>query len=117
MTPIMICEKNDIIIVPFPFVDNSNYKPRPALVLSHIEFNRSHQHTILAMITTGTDTSWKSDIVVTDIKEAGLNVPSFIRMKLFTLDNQLIKRKIGTLSRTDVAKMTKAMMIHLFGQG
>ncbi len=41
------------------------------------------------------------DCPIQDIKTAGLPVPSRVRLKLFTLDNRLIRGKIGALSPVD----------------
>ena len=37
-----ICERFDVVVVPFPFVDSPTTKPRPALVLSTRAFNAAH---------------------------------------------------------------------------
>lgn len=93
----MICDSGNIVTVPFPFVDNANVKPRPALVISSKEFNQEHDHSIMTMITTGQATKWKSDIEIENLQLAGLPVKSFIRLKFFTLDNRLIRKIIGKL--------------------
>lgn len=97
----MICDSGDIVIVPFPFVDSPQTKRRPALVLSRKSFNDAHRHTLLAMITTGSGVSWKSDIPIAAIEPTGLPAPSLIRMKLFTLDNRFIITRLGHLSVKD----------------
>ena len=90
----------DVVVVPFPFADLNKKKRRPALVVSSVSFNKVHAQTILAMITS-TKNRWPSDIVIEDWREAGLNVPCKIRLKLFTLDNKSVIRKIGRLSKRD----------------
>jgi len=90
----------DIIIVPFPFTDRNTSKRRPSLVLSNTYFNNI-QHYICAMITTKSNPPWPGDIKIKDYKKSGLNHPSIIRFKLFTLDLRLIKRKLGGLSSRD----------------
>lgn len=108
----MICNAGDIVVVPFPFVDNAKVKPRPALVLSSKDFNEVHNHSIMAMITTSA-VKWKTDILIDDIKLAGLPVKSFIRMKLFTLDNRLIKKTIGSLNSNTQNKVKEAISNNL----
>lgn len=54
------------------------------------------------MITTASHTSWYNDVEITDIKAAGLPVPSVIRFKLFSLDNRVIIKTIGSLNNNDV---------------
>ena len=97
----MIFERFDVVVVSFPFVDSPKRKPRPALVLSLSAFNRANRHTVLAMITRATHTRWPSDHVIIHLESAGLRHASVVRWKLFTLDNRIIQRRIGTLERND----------------
>lgn len=90
----------DIVVVPFPFTDNLNSKNRPAIVLSSQSFNHAG-YTILAMITSANHSAWHLDSSIGDLKACGLEKASVIRGKLFTLDNRLIKTKIGILSKKD----------------
>ncbi|MGH7858726.1 MAG: type II toxin-antitoxin system PemK/MazF family toxin [Candidatus Binatia bacterium] len=96
----MICEAWDVVVVPFPFSDKRGAKRRPALTLSKAGFNE-HGHSVLAMITTSGHSPWPGDIDLGDRKAAGLRVPCVVRLKLFTLDNRLILKKIGRLSADD----------------
>lgn len=64
-------------------------------------FNSASDHTILAMITSAVHTEWSLDVEIIDFKSCGLSKPSLIRFKLFTLDNRIIKAKIGRLSAKD----------------
>lgn len=92
----------DIIVVPFPFVDSVDTKNRPAVVLSSLKyFNIPSGHTVCAMITSSQHTLWPHDTVLTDLKSAGLVKDSVIRLKIFTIDNRLIRDVIGKLSRVD----------------
>ncbi len=104
----MTFEPFDIVVVPFPFTDRMAARRRPALVLSSAEFNRGHRHSILAMITS-TSAEWPSDIVIEDWRESGLTVPCKVRLKLFTLDDDRVLRKLGTLSPRDREAMESAL--------
>ena len=100
----------DVVVVPFPFTDRKEGKRRPALVLSdHIRFNKPSGHTVLAMITSQKNPDWALDTKITGQRQAGLTAPSKIRMKLFTLDNRLIVKKIGTLNEKDKKAVTMAL--------
>ena len=96
----MTCDPWDVVVVPFPFTERPGAKRRPAVVLSNQEFNR-HGHTILAMITTGVHRPWPGDSEIADLEASGLEVPCIIRLKLFTLDNRLVLRRLGRLSAAD----------------
>lgn len=96
----MTCEPWDVVVVPFPFVDRPDAKRRPALVLSREAFNREG-HTILAMITTQADPAWPGDVAITGRAEAGLPRECLVRLKLFTLDNRLVRERLGRLGSKD----------------
>jgi mRNA interferase MazF len=96
-----ICDAGDVVIVPFPFTDIAVAKPRPALALSAHAANEASGNTIFAMVTTAARSHWPHDLQFMDAQVAGLTEASMIRMKLFTLDNRLISRKIGALSARD----------------
>lgn len=104
----MICDLGDVVVVPFPFVDVAAEKRRPSVVLSHQAFNRSHAHSICAMITTAGRTKWPSDIAIDDLKTAGLPRACVVRFKLFTLPNDIILRRAGLLADADRDKLLTA---------
>ena len=57
---------------------------------------------------TSAGSDWPSDVAIQDWREAALNVPCKVRFKLFTLDDTLIVRKLGTLSKRDGEVVKKA---------
>jgi len=92
----------DVVAVPFPFTDRDVIKRRPALVISNERFNQQHKQLVLAMITTATDNVWPSDVSLTNWQAAGLKMACHFRLKLFTLDQNLVLKAIGHLSSQDV---------------
>jgi mRNA interferase MazF len=104
----VICDFGDVVVVPFPFVDLAAEKRRPSLVLSQATFNKSHGHSVCAMITTAARSNWPSDIAIKDLRPAGLNRPCVIRWKLFTLPNDYILRRAGKLAPGDQDKVVSA---------
>ncbi len=106
----MVYEPFDVVVVPFPFTDTSQTKRRPALVLSqHANFRNRIGHTILAMITSLKNAPWPLDCEIRSKKLSGLTAPSVVRMKLFTLDNRFIIRKIGHLSKEDQKQVIQSL--------
>jgi mRNA interferase MazF len=108
----VICEPWNVVVVPFPFVEKVGTKRRPALVLSTAGFNESG-NTILAMITTRAHQPWPGDTPIVRLEEAGLNVSCIVRLKLFTLDNRLIARRVGHLSPLDQEKAAQQLHQYL----
>ena len=102
----MTYEFCDVVVVPFPFVEKSFSKHRPALVISSSWFNSQHEQIILSMITTARHSIWTSDIVLTDYELANLVDGSKVRFKLFTLEKFSITRRIGHLSSVDEASVS-----------
>jgi mRNA interferase MazF len=49
------------------------------------------------------------DLAIQDLDAAGLPSPSIVRMKLFTLDAQLILRRAGRLGDEDRAALASAL--------
>lgn len=105
----MISECGDVVVVPFPFVDMPVAKIRPALVVSARAFNAANQQTVLAMITTAAASHWQSDTRINDWADAGLRTVCVVRMKPFTLENNLIQRRIGRLSASDRARFGQVL--------
>jgi mRNA interferase MazF len=97
----MIYNKFDVVKVSFPFTDKAVIKKRPALVISSNEYQINYNHCILMMITSAKQTSWQDDIVIVNLQTAGLPSPSKIRLKIFSLDCDLILGKLGYLGDKD----------------
>lgn len=103
-------ERFDVVVVPFPFTDRAAAKRRPALVLSSaVNFNRGAGHSVMAMITSATGASWPLDTAIEDLASAGLPSPSFVRMKLFTLDHRFVLRKVGRLVARDATAVETSL--------
>jgi mRNA-degrading endonuclease toxin of MazEF toxin-antitoxin module len=106
------CKQWDVVVVPFPFSNQAGTKRRPALVLSDRSFN-IRGHTVLAMVTTSGHRSWPGDVALSDSKAAGLHMHCIVRLKLFTLDNRLLVKRIGGLSFKDQKQITLQLHTYL----
>jgi mRNA interferase MazF len=106
------CKQWDVVVVPFPFSNQPGTKRRPALVLSGRSFNAGG-HTVLAMITTSGHRPWPGDVNFSDHKSAGLHNPCILRLKLFTLDNRLLMKRIGRLSVNDQNTISSQLKTYL----
>ena len=106
----MTFDRFDVVRVPFPFTDRSAEKVRPALVLSSAKaFGEPAGHSVLAMITSARHSAWPLDIQIQDLPKAGLPVASVVRMKLFTLDHQRIRGRLGRLAQADADTVLDAL--------
>jgi mRNA interferase MazF len=103
----------DVVAVPFPFTDRDAAKRRPALVVSNALFNKQHDQLVLAMITTSANNVWPSDVSLANWQEAGLKVACHFRLKLFTLDQNLVLKTIGHLSSQDIQSVQVVFAKHI----
>jgi mRNA interferase MazF len=107
-------ERYDLVVVPFPFTDRSSSIRRPALMLSaSVPFGKETGQCLLAMVTRAAHSSWPHDVAIADLASAGLAQGGVIRMKLFTLDQSLIMRRIGKLGAADQDAVRAALLAHL----
>jgi mRNA interferase MazF len=96
--------QGDVLLVPFPFTDQSGTKQRPAIVLSEDTYNRIHPDLIMAPITSqikgGAD-----ETEVVDWQSAGLLKPSVVKPVLSSFEARLVRRPLGRLSQSDLAQV------------
>jgi mRNA interferase MazF len=77
----------DTVKVPFPYTDRPVRQRRPALVIAAGELLAEHRLLWLAMITSAANRGWPGDVPVSDLKAAGLPIPSIIRVaKIATIE-------------------------------
>ena len=106
----MTYKQFDVVVVPFPFTERAATKKRPALIISDVTaFNKSTWKSVMAMITTASHPPWALDVPLIDLASAGLKAQSIIRMKLFTLDDALVIKKIGNLGTSDRHNVQKSL--------
>ena len=108
----MICDRWDLILAPYPYVEVFDAKVRPALVLTVESFNARHQVCFAAMITTAkalTDLR-DDDFAMADLNGTGLTRPCVIRMsRISTIDLSDGVRKIGEVARTERTKVERTL--------
>ena len=98
----------EIVLLAFPFTDNSAIKKRPALVLLDTEDGDF----IAARVTTQSF-STEYEIALTDWEAAGLLAPSVVKInKLATLKATLVDRKLGKLTDRDL-ELVRGKLNHI----
>jgi mRNA interferase MazF len=100
----------DVILVPFPFTDQTATKKRPAIVVSSDDYNKARPDVILMAIT-GHLSGYPriGEVVVSDWKEAGLLKASTIKPILTTLEKTLIIRALGRLTEPDILTLKNGL--------
>ncbi len=93
-------KQGDVLLVPFPFTDQSSSKQRPAVVLSRESYNQNHPDIILAPITSKIARR-DDEVLLSDWQAAGLLKPSSVKPIVSTFENFLVRRQLGSLSIID----------------
>jgi mRNA interferase MazF len=93
----------DVVLVPFPFTDQTTSSKRAAVVVNSSDYSLHRPDVILMAITSQVrSTPLYGEIVITEWKKAGLVKPSVIKPVVATLHARLILARRGTLSGPDL---------------
>jgi mRNA interferase MazF len=100
----------DVVLVPFPFTDQSATKKRPAVVVSSDAYNRARPDIILMAITGHLSAYPRiGEVIVSGWREAGLLKASTIKPILATIENGQILRTFGKLGQSDRLLLKEAL--------
>jgi mRNA interferase MazF len=109
LTPILI-GFGDIILVPFPFTDQTTSKRRPAIVVSNRAYNTTRPDVVVMAVTSQLRPSPDlGEIWVGQWQAAGLIKPSAVKPVFATLEQALVIRQLGILGAGDQAALRKAI--------
>ncbi len=100
----------DIVLVPFPFTDQTSLKKRPAVVVSSAAYQRERPDLILMAVTSQVrPLSAFGEKLLAEWEEAGLLKPSVLKPILITLEKSLVARKLGCLRQQDLDSLKKSL--------
>jgi mRNA interferase MazF len=101
----MNVQRGDIVLLDFPYSDQTGRKVRPALVVQADVWNQRLDDTILALITSshrrrvGASTQFEIDITTAEGQQTGLRLNSVVQCEnLITYEQKQILRLLGRLS-------------------
>ncbi len=102
--------RGDVVLVPFPFSDQSAAKKRPAIIISSDSYNNISQD-IIIMAVTGqiSGAVGIGEFFIEDWQSAGLVKPSAAKAALSTIEKKLVIKNLGKLSSKDLSKLIKAL--------
>ena len=104
----------DIILVLFPFTDQTTSKKRPAVVVSSDAYNNDRPDIILMAVTSQMRHLGKTgEATVEGWQEAGLLKPSLIKPILTTIEKNLVLKKLGRLSEKDRHTLQEVLRVSI----
>jgi mRNA interferase MazF len=103
-------EFGDVVLVPFPFTDQTASKKRPAVVVSNRAYNTARLDIIVMAITSQRRPNPRlGDVRITHWQAAGLLKPTVAKPVFATLEQRLVLRQLGTFAAEDQTALRKAI--------
>jgi mRNA interferase MazF len=110
MPPTISYKRGDILLVPFPFSDQTAVKQRPALVVSADVFQQQSADLLIMAITSQIAGPLRpGEFLVRDWQQAGLLKPSAAKAAIATIEAKLVRRSLGCLSIYDLQQLNTSL--------
>ncbi len=97
----MASRRGDVVLLPFPFSDQTASKVRPAVVVSSTAYMSTEPDMLVAALTSRIAVPGPFDYILLDWAAAGLRVPSALKPVVVTADPALVLLTVGTVSQRD----------------
>jgi mRNA interferase MazF len=101
-------ERGDVVLLPFPFSDQSSSKIRPAII-AHPKY--PSDDLLVVGITSVGDSLRPGEFFIRDWKVAGLLHPSYAKRTIATVRFNLIRRRLGTIQSDDLVDLNVALRL------
>jgi mRNA interferase MazF len=103
-------EFGNIVLVPFPFTDQTASKRRPAAIVSSRAYNLARPDLVLMAVTTQLRASSAlGEVWISQWEQSGLLKPSAIKPVFATIEQRLVIRQLGTLAANDQDALRNAI--------
>lgn len=100
----------DVVLVPFPFTDQSGAKKRPAVIVSSSGYNDSRRDLVIMAITSQVRTPLGfGEAMLADWQAAGLIKSSVLKPVFTTIEQGLVVSTMGKLSASDLHTLREAI--------
>lgn len=102
----------DVVLVPFPFTDQSGTKKRPAVIVSGAAYNAGRRDLVIMAITSQVRQPLGfAEALVADWQVAGLIKASVLKPVFTTIEQGLVVRAMGKLSVSDLRALREAVAL------
>jgi mRNA interferase MazF len=103
-------EFGDVVLVRFPFTNQTAFKQRPAVVISSRAYNAARPDVVIMALTSQLHSpSALGEVLVREWQAAHLLKPSAIKPVFATIEQNLILRALGALQFPDQAALRQAI--------
>lgn len=106
----MIFDFGDVVVVPFPFTDQSASKRRLGVVISSADYSRVRPDVVFMAVTSQVRPDRRfGEALLLDWQHAGLMKPSSVKPLIATLEKSIFGPRLGRLSARDAASLRMAL--------
>ena len=97
-----------VVLLPFPFSDQSAVKLRPAIVV-HPPY--PSEDLIIVAVSSASGSLRPGECALKHWREAGLLHPSFLKRAVATVSSGLVRRQLGEFHPEDIAQLESALRV------
>ena len=103
--------QGDLLLVPFPFSDQSGRKVRPVIIISNDKFNSRSEDIIVVGVTSNISRDYYSPSLRNDdLEEGKLFTPCCIKVEnILKLEKSLIIKKIGKIKQSKIKEIVSVI--------
>ena len=98
--------KNDIVLVRYPFSDLSTSKVRPGVV---VNAPHSSQDVLIVPLTSKTTMLLAGEFILANWASSGLNIETAVKRGLYTVQQNLVVKVIGSVTPADATQLEQAL--------
>ena len=104
--------QRDLILVPFPFSDQSGRKVRPVVVISNDKFNDGSEDLLVVGVTSNISKGqYTLELGSADLEEGSLFTKCCVKVEnILKLDKDLVIKKIGKINKNKLKKIIDIFM-------
>lgn len=105
-------KRGDLLLVPFPFSDQSGRKVRPVIVISNDEFNVNSEDLIVVGVTSNLSKDrYTLNLPNEELEEGNLIAKCCVKCEsILKIDKEIIIKKIGKISKEKLEKIRKLII-------
>ena len=101
-------KRGDVVLLPFPFSDQSSAKIRPAVIVSS---EYPSDDLLVVAVTSVGDPLRPGEFAIKFWREVGLIHPSFAKRAVASVTSELVRRQLGRLRATDLARLDESLSL------
>jgi mRNA interferase MazF len=106
-------EQRDLLLVPFPFSNQSGKKVRPVIVISNNDFNKFSEDILVMGVTSNIlKEDYTINLTNSNLDEGKLFTKCSIKIEnLLKLDKELVIKKIGKINQTTLKNIIDKLLL------